>query len=54
MQLCIFNKGDNNIKMQISKYLDPFNIPTLLNNLCVLIIAGVTKLASDETLCRDP
>lgn len=39
--------------MQISKYLDPFSIPTQLNNLCVLIVAYVIKLANTETGCRD-
>lgn len=39
--------------MQISKYLDPFSIPTQLNNLCVLIVAVVAKLANMETGCID-
>ncbi len=33
--------------MQVSKYLDPFSIPTQLNNLCVLIVAYVAKLANN-------
>ncbi len=32
--------------MQISKYLDPFSVPTQLNNLCVLIVAVVAKMAN--------
>lgn len=39
--------------MQINKYLDPFSIPTQLNNLCVLIVAYVAKLANNETKCTD-
>lgn len=39
--------------MQVSKYLDPFSIPTQLNNLCVLIVAYVAKLANNETVCVD-
>lgn len=33
--------------MQTTKYLDPFNIPTQLNNVCVLIIAYVAKTSND-------
>ncbi len=39
--------------MQISKYLDPFSIPTQLNNLCVLIVAYAAKSANAETNCHD-
>jgi hypothetical protein len=39
----VFIKLNSISDMQISKYLDPFSIPTQLNNLWVLIVAYVAR-----------
>lgn len=40
--------------MRINKFLDPFSVPTQMNNLGVLVVAYVANRVHEENGCEDP